>query len=514
MKGVGVARDYRLGLSYYEQSADQHFGPAESALGQCYEFGFGVESNLVRAVEYYERAVSDEDMDGCYRLGLCFEFGRGVDRDLSRACECYQRGASADHVGCLNCYGFCLENGVGIVCDLGEAAAVYERSCEKGDAVGLFHFALCNQYGRGVEVDLECAAEYYLRLSLCGGMRESSGFRCRRTHGSAEFSCHEFHGLLDAEHEMLCECRLSRPRPHESLREGFVLTGSPGGIPICRLGSGGSSTVDLVRSRDGDRHVVKYVDVSSDSATFIREIEALSSLNHVCVVRMLGYVLPDEKNRAEIHLEHASGGSLEHILRDIRQDCRPSFWTNTTIGIVLSGVVLGLRYIHGKGFVHQDLKPSNILISGQHRALIADFGAARSSEVDSTPDGVCGTIQYASPEQLEELVPTTKTDVFSFGLVVYEVVVGRAVFPLNESPFSIIRKLRSGYVPPIPDYIFGWVGSLIVQCLSADPAARPSFEDILEMMKRNDFSFLEGVDTFSVRSYVEAVEAWEGCNSI
>jgi serine/threonine protein kinase len=254
--------------------------------------------------------------------------------------------------------------------------------------------------------------------------------------------------------------------------------------------------------------------LDTDPSIFLREVETLSSLNHVCVVRLLGCVLSDREKRAEIHLEYAAHGSLEGILREVKQDGRPKCWSATTTAIVISGIVLGLRYIHSKGFIHQDLKPSNILISGQCRALIADFGAARECAIDATPDGLTGTINYAAPEQLEEALPTAKIDVFSFGLIVYEIVVGSKVFPMSEPPFSIIKKLRSGYVPVIPGSIFPWIRELILSCLSSTPDDRPSFEEILVTLRRNDFNISEGVDRSSVRCYVEGVEEWEHENTL
>jgi serine/threonine protein kinase len=276
-----------------------------------------------------------------------------------------------------------------------------------------------------------------------------------------------------------------------------------------RLGTGRVSRVELVEHSADFRRVIKYIDPGSDSSGFVREIDALSRLNHVCVVRLLGFVLPDKTGRAEIHLEHAAHGSLEQILIDVRLGLRPKWWTNTRICIIICGIVLGLRYVHKCGFIHQDLKPSNVLINGRYRALIADFGTARETSVDLTPDGMSGTVQYAAPEQLLDICPTTKVDIFAFGLILHELVVGCRVFGSNEPPFSIIRKLRSHYVPPLPASVFPWIRDLIVSCLSPEPDDRPTCEDLLSMMKIHQFAILDGVKTDEVSGYVGGVEAWE-----
>jgi serine/threonine protein kinase len=392
---------------------------------------------------------------------------------------------------------------------LNEAIGLYKLLADDGDSVGCFHCALCVQYGRGIDADLDEACCYYEQLSGYGGRREDDRFRCLRVLGRAEFESRQFPGLRDEPFEILQECRTSRPSSTRTSLADFLIDRDAGTTSIRQLGSGGSSTIELVRNGKDEGYVIKYLSLNTDQSIFLREAETLSNLNHVCVVRLLGCVLTDGGHRAEIHLEYAAHGSLDTILREVRQNRRPKFWTATTISIVISGIVLGLRYIHSKGFIHQDLKPSNILISDQCRTLIADFGAARASATDATPDGVTGTVNYAAPEQLEETFPITKIDVFSFGLIVYEILVGLKVFPVSEPPFSILKKLRSGYVPMIPDSVFPWIRDLILSCLSSAPDDRPSFDEILVTLRTNDFNISEGIDRSSVRCYVEGVVEWE-----
>jgi serine/threonine protein kinase len=395
-----------------------------------------------------------------------------------------------------------------------EAARAYKSSSDEGNSTGSFHYALCLQYGRGVGIDLDDASDYYEKFVERGCRRETNGFRCRRGSPTAKFELRQFPELVDPQFEILQECRNLRPPIARKEMSDFLTVHQSGRQSVTCLKMTGSSTVELVQDSHVDRYVIKYLHVTSDPAVFLREIESLSSLRHVCVVGLLGYVLSDQDQRAEIHLEWAAHGSLEHVLRDVRMDCRPTFWTSTNIAIIIIGIVLGLRYVHSKGFIHQDLKPSNILINGHHRALIADFGAARQANVDATPDGVAGTVQYAAPEQFDEVLPTTKIDIFAFGLILYEILVGSPVFPPTEPPFTIIPKVRSGYIPKIPESVCAWVGGLIVWCLASKPDDRPSFDDILVTMKRYGFLIMEGVDQGVVRAYVNGVEEWEGCDEM
>jgi serine/threonine protein kinase len=188
---------------------------------------------------------------------------------------------------------------------------------------------------------------------------------------------------------------------------------------------------------------VKHIRFARERDVFIREIEILAKLNHPCVVRILGWTFPANSKSGQIHMEYAPNGSLDRVLAKRTQSESGSFLNATWAGIVICGMVLGLRYIHFSGVLHRDLKPGNILLNEKRHPLIADFGSARFSSDDATPTAETGTICYAAPEQyLENAAPATKSDVFSFGLILYEILVGWPVFSSTDSPFDVIQRLR------------------------------------------------------------------------
>jgi serine/threonine protein kinase len=109
--------------------------------------------------------------------------------------------------------------------------------------------------------------------------------------------------------------------------------------------------------------------------------------------------------------------------------------------------------MHAHGYIHQDLKPSNILVDVNGRPLIADFGTNRCQAVDHTPTHDTGRPHYAAPELFEEESRTEKVDVFSFGLILFEILVGFAVFPKSLIPAEIIRCHKKGERPIIPNNV-------------------------------------------------------------
>jgi serine/threonine protein kinase len=208
-------------------------------------------------------------------------------------------------------------------------------------------------------------------------------------------------------------------------------------------------------------------------------------------------------------MEYASNGSLDRVLNLVHQGKKPSFWTPTGIGIIICGIVLGMRFMHAQGFIHQDLKPLNILLNADGRTLIADFGTSRCKANDHTPTSNTGTPRYAAPELFQEESRTKKVDVFSFGLICYEIVVGQAVFPKSTVPAEIIRWHGKKERPTIPDTVCQTMQTHISHCCSPDANDRPSFGDILRDIESNHFQIMPEADVNIVRQYVFGVLDWE-----
>jgi serine/threonine protein kinase len=290
------------------------------------------------------------------------------------------------------------------------------------------------------------------------------------------------------------------------LMSDFLIQRSPSDHPEV-IGYGAFSIVLLVdhQSTSGKFAVKRFSYRSSNESQFKREVESLSKLSHPCVLRILGYQMPIGDNPAEIHMEYAKSGSLARILKDVESESFPSFWNPTGISIIICGIVLGMRYVHSHNFIHQDLKPSNILLDAQGRSLIADFGTAREVNVKTGEFLDMGTIQYSAPELFEAADITQKADVFSFGSVLYEFLVGSRVFPRGLSLCQIVGRLENRDLPPIPSSVLPGMQKLILKCWDFDPTARPSFSDILETFENVSFQIVSGTDTEKVREYVSGI---------
>jgi hypothetical protein len=393
--------------------------------------------------------AAHENADGANHFGLCLEFGKGIDRDLARAVQYYQRAANSGHAEAQYHFGFCLECGLGVGIDLSEALRYYKLSADQGHIGGLRNYARFLHYRIGGERDLEEAEHYYELSVLESGISiEDHRFRCLRVLNRGSLSDLQFSDLSSVRLKVFSESQSSRPVRSEMMYD-FVTTRSTSDVTTV-LGHGASSTVVLVKDPNGTRpFAIKHFRANVLQSEFINEFEILVKLNHPCILKIYGFVLPSNAWQAELHMEWASNGSLTRVMKLARGPQCPLFWNPTGIAIIIWGIVLGMRFMHSRGFIHQDLKPSNILLNDKWRVLLADFGSSRNKSTDVTPT-VAGTVQYAAPEMFEEdATLTRKVDVYSFGLILYELLVGCPVFADDEPPFAIIRQKRTGYTPPI-----------------------------------------------------------------
>jgi serine/threonine protein kinase len=162
--------------------------------------------------------------------------------------------------------------------------------------------------------------------------------------------------------------------------------------------------------------------------------------------------------------------------------------------------------MHSQGFVYRDLKPGNILIDFEGRSRIADFGSSKFIESATHLSGNHqGTIQHQALELYGEDPYTEKVDVFSFALVLSEILVGRPIFSAKLSEAQIMFKVCSNVRADLPVCISHDVKSLITRCWSANPGERPSFSEILAELKRIRFKILPGVDPVAVHLFLREV---------
>jgi serine/threonine protein kinase len=229
----------------------------------------------------------------------------------------------------------------------------------------------------------------------------------------------------------------------------------------------------------------------------------LFRLHHPLVLPLEFYIPPEGKLGPRIATEYLSGGSLAVVLAD-----RPRWWSPIRKAITVAGIVVGMNYIHSCRVVHRNLKPSNILFNDDHRVRIADFGLSRLQELDVTLTRGFGTPLYMAPELFApEPQYTESADVYSFGLILYEIVVGDGALSSPERVRETYSLLAKGNRPEIPESVLSGVRKLIGRCWARDPESRPTFGQIFEALESLCFEIVVGADSRAVRQFLAEIEA-------
>ncbi|MDO9349464.1 MAG: protein kinase, partial [Anaerolineales bacterium] len=241
------------------------------------------------------------------------------------------------------------------------------------------------------------------------------------------------------------------------------------------LGKGGMAFVYRARDLMLERYVgVKIMreDYSRDPAfqeRFRQEAKAAANLSHPNIVTVHDFGL--DAGKLFIVMEYVPGTDLKTLLQQ-----RGRFTPEEALPLVIQACA-GIGYAHRAGLVHCDVKPQNMLVTPDQRLKVADFGIARalaSIRPDEQSDVVWGSPQYFSPEQASGAAPSPASDVYSLGVVMYEMLTG--ALPFNATTATELARMHLDVQPPLltemlPD-ISPTLEQILLKVLSKEPSAR------------------------------------------
>merc|ERR1711900_11760 len=170
-----------------------------------------------------------------------------------------------------------------------------------------------------------------------------------------------------------------------------------------------------------------------------------------------------------MYLEYVSGGTLESRIHELGK------LDTTLVSLYTKQMLKGLVFMHNNQVIHRDLKPANVLISVSGKVKLADFGTAfdLSALTHTVQQTLCGTPAFIAPEVVRKDKHTTATDIWSMGVIVYNMVTGDIPFVADDKYALLLRISRGPMKVNFPDDVPLVVRQFIEACLAFDPRRRP-----------------------------------------
>jgi beta-lactam-binding protein with PASTA domain/predicted Ser/Thr protein kinase len=249
---------------------------------------------------------------------------------------------------------------------------------------------------------------------------------------------------------------------------------------ISRLGSGGMADVYLAQDQLLGREVAvkvlhhHFAEDQEFVERFRREASSAAALSHPNIVAI--FDRGEWNGTYYIAMEYVAGRTLKAIVRE-----QGALDPASAIDIVVQ-ILRAARFAHKRGVIHRDLKPHNVILDEEGRARVTDFGIARAGASDMTLTGsIMGTAQYLSPEQAQGLAVTAASDLYSVGVILYELLTGVVPFEGETAVAIAFKQVSAEPQPPsvLRQGIPASLDAVVLRALAKDPAQRYADADEL-----------------------------------
>lgn len=265
---------------------------------------------------------------------------------------------------------------------------------------------------------------------------------------------------------------------------------------IREIKNGAFGIVYLVEDLKTRQRLAAKVNISNsgsiNDSMISREIAILIRIQSPTIIPFFGFSLKDffGSSRVTILMEYKENGSLQELLEKERRSQAPHEYDNTVKQIILCGIAHGMMILHSRRVIHRDLKPDNVLLDSEYRPCITDFGLSKFLDPENTKSqsiSGCGTTAYIAPEVFQSNHYSHKADVYSFGILMYEIITGEEAFSdiihnKQTTIFNFGMKITQGVRPKFSRPIKPKMKKLIEQCWSHDPHKRPTFKEIFNKL--------------------------------
>ncbi|KAJ3571700.1 hypothetical protein NP233_g3586 [Leucocoprinus birnbaumii] len=248
-----------------------------------------------------------------------------------------------------------------------------------------------------------------------------------------------------------------------------------------RLGEGAGGAVHKIKDkRSGKIMARKTITTRQAPRQLLREVHIMTTTQHINIIRFYGAYISPSTSEVKILMEYCEGGSLEAVGKRLRE--YGAVVGEKIAGRLTEGVLQGLAYLHAKRTIHRDIKPSNILLTKEGVVRLCDFGVS-GELVDSLANTFTGTSFYMAPERISGEKYTIRSDVWSTGITLLELVQNRFPFPNDLPPIELMVYITQNEPPRLEDEPgVEWSPSMkdfIKQALTVNPQMRPVPREML-----------------------------------
>ncbi|KAH0588903.1 hypothetical protein H2248_004688 [Termitomyces sp. 'cryptogamus'] len=251
---------------------------------------------------------------------------------------------------------------------------------------------------------------------------------------------------------------------------------------IERLGEGAGGAVHKVKDKRNNKIMARKTITTREAPMkqLLREVSIISTTKHMNIIQFYGAYMSPSSSEVKILMDYCEGGSLESVGKRIKE--RGAIVGELIAGRVAEGVLQGLAYLHTKKTIHRDIKPSNILLSRDGVVKLCDFGVS-GELVDSLAGTFTGTSFYMAPERICGHEYTIRSDVWSTGISLLELVQNRFPFPNDMPPIELMMYITTAEPPRLEDEPgVRWSNDMkdfIKETLIVDALTRPTPKDML-----------------------------------
>ncbi|KAL4319478.1 hypothetical protein GQ457_18G018620 [Hibiscus cannabinus] len=224
--------------------------------------------------------------------------------------------------------------------------------------------------------------------------------------------------------------------------------------------------------------VLKPERINSDlQKEFAQEVFIMRKVRHKNVVQFIGACT--KPPNLFIVTEFMSGGSVYDYLHKHK-----GVFKLPTLLKVAIDVSKGMNYLHQNNIIHRDLKAANLLMDENEVVKVADFGVARVKTQSGVMTAETGTYRWMAPEVIEHKPYDHKADVFSFGIVLWELLTGKIPYEFLTPLQAAVGVVQKGLRPTIPKHTNPKLTELLERCWQQDPSLRPDFAEIIEILQK------------------------------